>query len=203
MARAERRIGDVISLTGPNDYVMDSKGDNVFRMRPCYWVFETITNHHIRYGQIHIALTQELEKTDTKVCYLNCARFLPAADRRFVLSNYLLCDPLAPGLAVAGKELGPDSGAGDYSFDVAIPGNYAVVSETGPTAGQLDNRPYTGPAQLEAGRHVFHRTSGEGRVAIFLGRALEKGFRPLFDDTEKFGQTLNLGKETGAQENHL
>jgi hypothetical protein len=176
-------IRDVLLLTRPNEYVMDAKGDYIFRPRPFYWVIETITRTRIHMGLIHDRLPDALERTGTRICYLNAAHLLPDASL-FVVSNYMPFDPQALDVGVAGKELAGASG--DYSFDVAIPGTYAVVSEAGDTAGTLDGAPYRGPARLEAGHHVFHRTSGAGRAAIFLDRAAAAGFHPLFDDSEKF-----------------
>ena len=119
-------------------------------------------------------------RTETKVCYVNSARFDPAATR-FILSNYILFDRPATNLAVAGKELGHPSGDGTYSFEVAIPATYAVVSESGITAGELDGAPYAGPVRLEPGPHRFHRTSGWGKAAIFSRPRSGEGFHPRFN----------------------
>lgn len=177
-------IEDVLLLTSPGDYVMDSEGDYIFRMRPYYWAFETVTKARMRLGLIQDHLRERLEKTGTVLCYLPAAHITPATSL-FIVSNYIPFDPGALDLGVAGKELGAPSGNGDYSFNVAIPATYAIVSESGETAGVLDGVPYAGPVRIDAGRHVFHRTSGAGRVAIFLDRALAQGFHPLFDKSEK------------------
>jgi hypothetical protein len=189
-----RSIGDVLLLTRPGEYVMDSKGDYIFRPRPTYWVIETLTRARMRLGLIKENLPADLARTETRMCYLSAAHLLPEANR-FIVANYISFDPGALGLGVAGKELGAPSADGTYSFDVAIPGNYAVVSETGTTAGTLDGAPYAGPLRLEAGHHTFHRTAGAGRAAIFLDRALAAGFHPLFDASEKIiAQERERGK---------
>jgi hypothetical protein len=185
MKDTTQSIRDVLLLTGPNDYVMDSSGDYVFRMRPYYWVFETITKTRMRLHLIKDDLTAALVAKDTKLCNPFSARVLPAATK-FMLHNYMPFDPKALDLGAAGKELGKPDTAGRYGFDVAIPQSYAVVSESGTTAGTLDSAPYTGPVRLLAGHHVFQRTAGEGRVAILLDAAVEQGFRPQFDVSEKF-----------------
>src|SRR5271170_3451252 len=74
---------------------------------------------------------------------------------------------------------------GTYTFDVVIPQTYAVLTETGQLAGQLDGRPYTGAVWLKEGRHEFQRTAGGGRLAIFLNDAHVKGYSPLFDTAEQ------------------
>jgi hypothetical protein len=189
-----RGIRDVLLLTGPNDYVMDARGDYVFRRRPDYWVFETITKARMRLGLMKDNLPGALEQTDTKMCYLFSAHILPETTL-FILSNYIPFDQGALDLGVAGKELGSPSADGTYSFDVAIPQTYAVVSESGATGGTLDGVPYLAPVRLERGRHLFHRTSGAGRAAIILDRAAAEGFHPLFDASEKFIKAEQSGKK--------
>jgi hypothetical protein len=188
-----RSIQDVLSLTDPNDCVMDASGNYIFRQRPYYWAFETITKTRMRLGLIKDTLPEALEKTETKVCYLFSAHVLHETTL-FILSNYIPFDQEALDLGVAGKELAPSADS-SYAFDVAIPATYAVVSESGTTAGALDGAPYLGPVRLAAGHHLFHRTSGGGRAAIFLDRALADGFHPLFDASEKFIKIEQTGKK--------
>jgi hypothetical protein len=135
-------------------------------------------------GLIKDDLPEHLEKTGTQLCNLYAAHILPAASQ-FIMSNYLPFDPATSDLGAAGKELKTPSGDGTYSFDVAIPATYAVVSESGTTAGVLDGAAYLGPVRLGAGHHLFHRTSGAGRAAILLDRAVAEGFHPLFDVSEQ------------------
>jgi len=189
-----RSIHDVLLLTSPSDYVMDGRGDYVFRMRPDYWVFETITKARVRLGLIKDDLVAKLEKTETPMCYLFSAHVLTDATR-FIFANYMPFDPAALDLAVAGKELGAPSPDGTYSFDVAISQTYAVVSETGVTAGTLDGLPYTGPVRLAAGHHLFHRTAGGGRAAILLARAVAEGFQPQYDASEKLARAGGKEKD--------
>jgi hypothetical protein len=173
-------IRDVLALTGPDDDVMDRSGDAIFRMRPYYWAFETVTKERIRLHLIPDHLPQALENTATKLCSFSAAHMLKLTTL-FIMGNYIPFDPLDPDWGVAGKNLGPSSPDGTFSFNVAIPETYAVVSEYGATAGALDGAPYTGPIHLASGRHLFHRTAGSGRAAILLDRAAALGFHPLFD----------------------
>ena len=95
-----------------------------------------------------------------------------------------------------------DDAVGTFSFDVVIPQSYAVLTETGQLAGDLDGKPYTAPVWLAAGPHEFRRTAGGGRAAIFLADACAKGFRPLLDASEQiiaqYG-TLPAGKKPELQ----
>ena len=175
-------IADVLAITDPRDFVMDNKGDYVFRRRADYWIYDVITRERMSKGTVQDDLVERLKATGTPLCYLFLMHKIQA-DSLFVLNNYMPFDEAALDLGVAGKEL--TSAGGTYSFDVAIPATYAIVSETGPTAGVLDGAPYLGAVRLAPGRHQFHRTSGQGRAAIFLDRALKAGFHPLFDFSEK------------------
>ncbi|MGA3171025.1 MAG: glycosyltransferase family 39 protein [Chthoniobacteraceae bacterium] len=179
-----RSIHDVLLLTRPHEYVMDAKGDYVFRPRPIYWVIETLTRARMRLGLIQDRIPQALADTGTRICYL-ITEHIPPATSKFIVTNYMPFDPAAIDLGAAGKELGKPSADGTFSFDVAIPATYAVVSESGTASGTLDGAPYIGPVRLAAGHHVFHRGSGTGRAAIFLDRAAAAGFHPLFAVSEK------------------
>ncbi|HEX4085885.1 MAG TPA: hypothetical protein VHY22_13310 [Chthoniobacteraceae bacterium] len=174
-------IADVLALTRPDDFVMDDKGDYVYRRRAYYWVLEPITKARFRLGLIHgKTIPQRLTETGTKVCSLVIGKEGSLASQ-FIEHNYLPCDPNTRDLGVLGKIIGRDASGGTDRFDVVIPQQYAVTTESGTLAGELDGKPYTGPVWLAAGTHTFHRTSGNGRVAIFLADAAEKGFKPLYD----------------------
>ncbi|HEX4085886.1 MAG TPA: glycosyltransferase family 39 protein [Chthoniobacteraceae bacterium] len=177
-------LRDVLRLTHPGEMVMDAKGDYIFRPRPYYWVIETVTRARIRMGLIRDRLQDKLVQYSPRVCYLYAAHLLPDASL-FVVSNYMPFDPLALDVGVLGKVLPNPAPDGTFSFEVAIPGRYAVVSESGDTQGTLDGTPYSGPVELNAGHHTFHRTGGSGRAAIFLDRAAAAGFHPLFNQSLK------------------
>jgi hypothetical protein len=190
-------LADVLELTKPGDYVMDDKGDYVFRTRAYYWVLEPITKARVRMGLIHDNIPQRMIETGTKLCSLQCGR--PGSRfAQFMMANYVPFDPQTRDMGVLGKVIGRDAEGGTYPFDIVIPQMYAVVNETGKVAGELDGKPYTEPVWLGAGSHVFHRTEGGGRVDIFLKDAYSKGFSPLYDVDDKFVKelgTLPAGKK--------
>ena len=176
-------LADVLALTKPNDYVMDDKGDYIFRPRAYYWVLEPVTKARFRLGMIHDSIPQRMTETGTKLCSLICGRSGSIAEQ-FILANYLPFDPQTRDMGVLGKVIGKGPETASFKFDVIIPQTYAVLTETGQLAGELDGKPYTGPVWLSPGSHEFRRTAGAGRVAIFLNDACIKGFRPLFDRSE-------------------
>jgi hypothetical protein len=195
-------IADVLALTKPDDYVMDDKGDYVFRPRAYYWVLEPVTKARVRLGLIKDDIPECLIKTGTKVCSLICGR-AGSRDEQFILGNYMPFDERTRFVGALGKVIGRDQQGGTYTFDVAIPQLYAVVTNAGQLEGELDGKGYAGAVWMAAGRHVFQRTAGTGRVAIFLSEAYNKGFLPLFDEDDKVikevGTSTKEKKDEGAQ----
>lgn len=179
-----RNIADVLLLTKPDDYVMDDKGDYIYRPRAYYWVLEPLTRARLRMGKIHDSIPLRLTEKRAKLCYLYCAREGSVA-ARFITRNYLPFDAGTRDMGVLGKVIGNAPGGGAFPFEITIPETYAVVAETGQAAGSLDGKPYAGAVWLAAGKHEFLRTAGGGRVAVFLGDAYSHGFLPLFKAEEK------------------
>ena len=98
------RIANVLTLTKPGDYVMDKKGDYVFRTRPYYWALETITKARIRMGLIRDNLPDRLMKTGTKLCYFYCGHSGSVASR-FIVANYIPFNANTTDMGVLGKEI--------------------------------------------------------------------------------------------------
>jgi hypothetical protein len=194
---ATNNISDVLLLTKPDDRVMDSKGDDVYRTRAYYWVLEPLTKARVRMGLIHDNIPARLIESGAKLCDLFVARD-GTVTAQFIAANYVPFDPGSPGLGVLGKVVGGAAEGGTFPFEIAIPQLYDVVGEQGGLAGLLDGKPYTGPVWLAAGKHEFRRTAGSGRVALLLDDAYQKGFRPQFDSDEDWVKqlvTLPAGKK--------
>ena len=182
LRRVAREINTIFSLTSKSDYVMDDKGDYIFRDRPFYWILEPVTRARIRQGSVIDNIPDCLIKTQTKVSYLYPT--FPGTDSaKFIAANYLPFDPRHLDIGVAGKVIGNPAPREITSFAVAIPASYAVASEVGETAGKLDGVDYHNPVRLEAGLHHFERTMGSGRLAIIFDKAFAIRFRPLYDQS--------------------
>jgi len=184
MAITTHNIGDVLELTRPDDYVMDTKGDYVYRPRAYYWVLEPLTKARVRMGTINDNIPERMIEHGVQLCFLHCARDGSLASQ-FIAANYMPFDPWTRDMGVLGKIIGKAREGGSFQFEITIPQTYAVVSETGNVEGTLDGKPYTGPTWLAAGKHEFDRTVGSGRVAVFWNGVYEKGFLPMFDSSEK------------------
>ena len=171
----EERLEAVLALTGPADYVLDAKGENIFRRRPCYFVLEQLTLERIRRGLTGDDVVKRCIETKT-LLFAGRLRAFPAADREFIKTNYL---PTG-AVAVAGKVLSAEAVApgARISFEVVIPAEYAVLGDAGEGRGALDGSAYTGARYLDAGAHAWVNSSPQGRLYLVWSRAVQRGFLP-------------------------
>lgn len=179
-------LGDLMELTNPSDYVLEPKGESVFRPRPIYYVLELFTQKRLEKGLLpDNIVAQCLQK---RLCVaLNSIKY-PEETRRFVESNYLNVGRRQVGLIrVAGKilhRLKPGTKT-PIEFSIAIPARYAILSRTGKAAGQLDGKRYSGPVELGAGVHRFMPDWPAVALAAVWAQAAERGFSPFNRQPEK------------------
>jgi hypothetical protein len=166
-------VADVLRLTRPTDYVMDVKGEMLFRRRAYYPVLEDVTLARIGKGEIPDGIAQRLVSTRTYVAANDDERF-PPAGRRFLLDNYL---PVGT-LRVAGRLLEVDA-AGRSQFPLALPGRYVVLAPEGAPLGTLDGQPMTDPRVLEIGSHVVEGAVPGLPLALLWADAAEHGLSPF------------------------
>lgn len=169
-------LADVLRLTGPNDRVLDQKGDSIFRPRPSIYVLERITRARLSLGLIPEHFQEDMIATGTCVAAWRIGRF-PDRTLDFLSRNFLLVGHVR----VAGRILATTSSTADPSgaFDIAIPATYALVSDDGAVGGTLDDQPYVGPRRLDAGRHTFKVSFQGSRLAVIWSQAAERGFSPF------------------------
>lgn len=175
-ARGIELVRETLRLTGPEDRVMDFKGETIYRRRAFYYVLEPFTLVRIRRKIIPDSIPEDMVKTDTHVAVTTLDR-MPNRAGKFISEHYL---PVG-ALRVAGQIVSP-TGGGAAKFKLVVPAEYAAVSEHGgAAAGLLDGLPYTGPRPLALGAHEWRAAPGAagGRVAILWSRAAERGFSPF------------------------
>jgi hypothetical protein len=168
-------IADILKLTDESEYVMDSKGETIYRRRPFYYVLDGITKRKIHRKLIHDDILQRLIETRAP---LATTRRMTRADAVFINANYL---PIAFRLSALGKivRLGHEPETEPTTFEVVIPSRYTLVCVSGKIAGILDGTLFQGARQLSAGRHVFRETAGAGPVALIWAQAIERGYSPF------------------------
>lgn len=137
-------VATVLSLTSPDEPVMDLKGESVFRHRPWYFALEAITNVKLRLGRIRDDIAVSLVRSRTHVVVSDS---LPPESRRFVEANYVPWGVVR----VAGIRLGKMHSR--IRFRIAVPGTYIVISSGHSVSAQIDGRDASGGVDLAAGDH--------------------------------------------------
>ena len=182
---SESLVADILRLTEPSDYVMDSKGETIFRPRPFYYVLETLTQERMKLGLIPDTIAEEMVKTRTCVCLL---KRLPQTSLQWVERYFVPVNDLPPleQVWVAGCFLAPAAQTEPTlrRFEVAIPTQYVVTSPNGPVSGTMDGVDCSGPVFLNPGTHTFSCTDSHP-LAILWAQAAKNGFNP-FHNTHFF-----------------
>jgi len=170
----------VLRLTRAGDYVMDEKGELLFRRRAYYYELETITRARIAQHLLPDDIPQSLVRTNTLVVGPDLRHF-PPRDRAFIEANYISVGPLR----VAGQFLSPSTSNGSdppnraVSFEIRIPAWYRIVDISGPAQGSLDGVPISGSRFLGVGRHTYQPAHEIVRTALVLAKAIDQGFQPF------------------------
>ena len=172
----QRMWKDVLRYTDPGDYVMDAKGESIFRRRPYFYGFETITMQLEASGAIPDNSADSLIAKPTYVVVAESFYRYPAKLQNFVHNNYLLADTLY----VAGKKL-PDNSAGlnaSKDFSIALPGRYAIVSREGRLVpGTLNGKYGTGVFDFQTGQQEFIASSRISSLSVIWDKAWGRGIR--------------------------
>lgn len=176
-----RPIAIVLRLTRPGEYVMDVKGDAIYRPRPFYYAIETFTRVRMRLGWIKNDIVPDLIATRTAVCFHPP---YPGADTMAFINHNYLPLAVAPHVMVLGRKL-PPAANGPIRFDIAIPAEYVLLRNNAPVPGTLDGLPCSGPVALTPGLHQFIPASAstptslpKAPVTLFWARAWRLGSQP-------------------------
>jgi hypothetical protein len=177
-------LRNTLALLGPDDYVLDLKGETVFRQRGVRAVYETITKSAIQRGILLDNAPQACVQTRTcAVATLLIERF-PRGTREFVKRNYV---PVTSSLRVAGAELKASAASpGRCEFNVTIPAEYELISPAQNVSGTLDGVPYNGARFLAAGPHTFESTSISRDLILLWAQAADRHFTPFEHHTFSF-----------------
>jgi hypothetical protein len=161
-------IDQVIGLTRPSEPLMDIKGETLFRRRPFYYAFETVTRAQMRKGMIADRVPEAIVGAR---CYVTQAEgpMFPARANTFVHDHFVDVGRLR----AAGQYL-----RGDGTFTIAVPGPYVVITAAGEARGSLDGAPYEGARQLAAGEHRFE-SEVEGALVALWAPAFTRGYSPF------------------------
>lgn len=166
----------VLKLTDPGDYVLDCKGETIFRQRCFRPVTESITMERLMRGLIADNAAEQCVGTHT--CVAVMMGRMPARARAFVWENYI---PVGDNLLVAGRFLEPSStDSTRMDFDVVIPAPYKIIARDDVLVrGMLDGIPYDGARCLAPGKHTFMQTLPGPTLVLLWAQAVDRKFIPL------------------------
>src|SRR6266849_132893 len=163
-------IEQTLQLTTPGEFVMDLKGETVFRPRAFYYVLEPMTKHRIQDGRIRDTIVADMLRTRTMLITRDLHGFSRAA-RIFVRKNFVsIGEVRVPGRILA---------QGQTAFQIDVPAEYAIVGRRDAFAGALDGTPYDGARPLAAGFHTISPAPAGESYALLWARAAERGFTPF------------------------
>ena len=183
--RAETNLlRGVLKLTDPGDFVIDCKGETIFRQR-CFWpATESIMLERL---MRHLVVDNAAERcVQTHTCVAVMKGRMPGRARKFISDNYI---PVGDELLVAGRFL--KASATDrtrMNFDVVIPASYKIIGRNGLVTGTLDGKPYEGARFLAPGKHTFVHASFGGDLLLLWSQAVDRNFIP-----PKFAQPKQRG----------
>jgi hypothetical protein len=167
---------DILRYTDPGDYVMDAKGESIFRMRPYFYGFETITMQLVASGVIPDNSADSLVAKPTYVVVAKKFYRYPGRLKSFVQNNYLRTGTLF----VAGKKLA-DNPAGSNApteFSIALPGRYAIISRKGRLVpGTLNGKYGTGVFDFQTGQQEFIASAKASSLTVIWDKAWQRGIR--------------------------
>ena len=137
-------IADILQITQPADFVMDDKGDYVFRRRAYYWVLEAISMARLRMGlesKDNIAPAPRGEGSED---LFTSTAPTPAPSPRSLLSA--ITSPLTHGSLLWTSACSARRSTPAARSPSPHPlQTYSLFTENGQLAGELDGKPYTGP----------------------------------------------------------
>lgn len=181
---SNKNLAETLRLTDPTDYVMDAKGETIFRTRPIYFVLEGVTLQRMKMGLIAKDIRERILATNTCVVLNHRLR---EPEESWVRQNFIRGEGK---VFVAGKRLGdapPDGAAIEFSTEVAA--RYAILSEDGPVEGTLDGAPISASQWIAPGAHELRLAPGtSGPVMIVWAQAVERGFTPSFREVPRRGR---------------
>ncbi|WP_298151562.1 hypothetical protein [Metallibacterium sp.] len=169
LQRQERELALVLRLTHPDDFVMDAKGEAIFRRRPVFWVFEDIAEYRIAHGLLHPQVRVHLERTGTPVVI---DHRMPDSAEPFIARNYL---PLQGNVRVLGQRFTVAQARQPVLLPIAIPQRYVLLDAQGRSAAaRIDGRAVTGAVALTRGCHTLE-VPAAGPYLLLWAPAIRRG----------------------------
>ena len=169
LQRQERELALVLRLTHADDFVMDAKGEAIFRRRPVFWVFEDIAEYRIAHGLLHPQVRIHLQRTGTP---LVIDHRMPDSAEPFIARNYL---PLQGNVRVLGQRFTVAQAQQPVLLPIAIPQRYVLLDAQGrAAAARIDGRAVAGAVALTRGCHTL-QVPAAGSYLLLWAPAIRRG----------------------------
>jgi hypothetical protein len=169
-----RLLRGVLKLTDPSDYVLDCKGETIFRQRCFRPVTESIMLERLNRGLVKDNAAERC--VEMRTCVAAMKGRMPVRARQFIWENYI---PVGDDLRVAGRFLKSSStDSRRMEFEVVIPADYKIIARDSPVSGMLDGIPYNGARFLAPGKHTFVSASRGAALVLLWARAVDRNFIP-------------------------
>jgi hypothetical protein len=160
-------VADVLRLAAPGDFVMDLKGESVFRRRPTKIMLEVVGRDLLRRGIVEDTIAADMKRTGTCVAARDSSAW-PAGARAFLLEHFVEVGVVR----VCGGRLPAVKAGQEVTFNIGIAARYGLLARNGAPAGLLDGVPYRQPRWLAAGPHTFRTSESLDDWTVLWANAL-------------------------------
>jgi hypothetical protein len=167
----------VLRLTRAGDYVMDEKGELLFRRRAYYYELETITRARIAQHLLPDDIPQSLARTNTLVVGPDLRHFPRACIHPGQL--HLGRSPPVAGQFSALRPARVPTQQIDHQLRDQDSCMVQHSDSSGSAQGSLDDVPLSGPRFLGVGRHTYQPGYENVRTALVLAKAIDLCFQPF------------------------
>lgn len=165
---------ELLRLSDPADYVMDLKGETIFRQRPYRFLFEGVGILRARKHFLPDTIPERMIATRTCIAVPRTYRFIFPRALAFMDENYISTG----AFRVLGHAMTPAADASGYVFQTVIPASFAFLSDRKFVPGKIDGQPCAGFATLAAGPHAFVPDTLKEPVDFVWKQAVDRGFFP-------------------------
>jgi hypothetical protein len=181
------QIANLLRLSNPTDYVMDLKGETIFRPRPCNYLFEGVGIARAQRGLMPDDIPERMMATKTCITVRHNYRFVSPRTLAFMDQNNIRVG----SYRVLGHAMKPTTEQSTYTFEVVIPETFAFVSGGKAIRGTIDGRPCEGFATVSAGVHTFITNRPCSEVRFVWKQAIDRGFFPSKIDRDVSSKDLS------------
>ncbi|EDY18273.1 hypothetical protein CfE428DRAFT_4057 [Chthoniobacter flavus Ellin428] len=188
--REREILSEVLRLTKPGEFVMDFKGESVFRQRAFYYVLEPLTFVRIRSMMIADTVAEDLVAKNVCVA-LNQDRWYPKKGAKFIEENYLAV--ARKGGAGGARTDKPIAAGEKIPFEVKVSGSYVLWADNHVVDGSIVGiKSSVQPYEVTAGSHAFIVDAPYGHVDVLSVGRLRVAGKAVTNSSIATGQKIRF-----------